>query len=240
MKKKPQIKDLYDSETQRQFDTEEIRLGPWTSYSLINDPKHMCFVLSRYKFCAKMLSGKQSVLEVGCGDGFGIPIMAQSVKKLYVADWEERLIKGNVARLSHLKNVEYIHHDFNLSPLSIKMDAVIAVDLIEHLDPENEAIFTENMVACLKPTGTMIIGTPNITASQYASPQSEALHINLQSMKMLRELMERFFDNVFLFGMNDEVLHTGYDPMCHYLWSIGAGVKPVSGRKLSNNGSLKA
>jgi hypothetical protein len=44
-------------------------------------------------------------------------------------------------------------------------------------------------------------------------------------MQSLRELMERYFDNVFMFGMNDEVLHTGYAQMCHYIWSIAAGLK---------------
>src|SRR5262249_34885242 len=33
------------------------------------------------------------------------------------------------------------------------------------------------------------------------------------------------FDNVFMFGMNDEVVHTGYAPMCHYLWSLAVGVR---------------
>jgi hypothetical protein len=28
-----------------------------------------------------------------------------------------------------------------------------------------------------------------------------------------------------MFGMNDEVLHTGYGPMCHYLWSVAVGKK---------------
>ena len=56
-------------------------------------------MLSRYKFVAKMLEGKDSVLEVGCGDGFGIPIVAQSVNTLYAIDWEERFIKDNAGRL---------------------------------------------------------------------------------------------------------------------------------------------
>ena len=56
--------------TEEQF-IASVPLGPWTSYSLLNDPKHMCFVLARYKFCSKMLEGKAKILEVGCGDGFG-------------------------------------------------------------------------------------------------------------------------------------------------------------------------
>ena len=48
-------------------------------------------------------------------------------------------------------------------------------------------------------------------------------HINLKSSKSLRGLMEKYFENVFMFGMNDEVVHTGYAPMCQYLWAVGAG-----------------
>lgn len=70
----------------------------------------------------------------------------------------------------------------------------------------------------------MVVGTPNLTAAQYASPQSEALHINLKSHDTLKVLLSRYFYNVFMFGMNDEVLHTGYAPMCHYIWGIGVGL----------------
>lgn len=41
-----------------------------------NDPKMLVFMAVRYKFVAKMLSGLGSVIEVGCGDGFGAPIVA--------------------------------------------------------------------------------------------------------------------------------------------------------------------
>jgi hypothetical protein len=69
----------------------------------------------------------------------------------------------------------------------------------------------------------LITGTPNITASAHASPRSQVQHINLKSMQSLRELMLRYFENVFMFGQNDEVVHTGYAPMCHYIWSVAAG-----------------
>jgi hypothetical protein len=37
--------------------------------------------------------------------------------------------------------------------------------------------------------------------------------------------MQQFFHNVFVFSMNDEVVHTGYSPMAHYLLALGCGVK---------------
>ena len=37
--------------------------------------------------------------------------------------------------------------------------------------------------------------------------------------------MRRHFNNVYLFSMNDEVLHTGYKPMSHYLFALCANIK---------------
>ena len=217
--------DAYREGTDYQFEQAELTLGPWTSYSLVNDPKHMSFVLARYKFVAKMLDGKQHVFEVGSGDGFGLPIVAQHVGHVYCLDWDTRLLEGNKQRLSHLTNVSYVHIDLNKDTPLVKADAAFSIDVIEHIEPDKEAAFVENIVRCLTPEGVLITGTPNLAAAQHASPRSQVQHINLKSMQSLRELMSRYFENVFMFGMNDEVLHTGYAPMCHYIWSVAAGKK---------------
>jgi SAM-dependent methyltransferase len=220
------VEQTYTKTAEILFSVPEIPLGPWTSYSLVNDPKHMSFVLSRYKFVAKLLQGKRSVLEVGAGDAFGLPIIAQAVPQVYVVDWDPRLLDGNARRLAHLKNVNYLHTDINKGAPDLTVDAAYTIDVIEHVDPAGEGRFVENIVKCLAPTGVLLTGTPNVTAAAYASPQSQAGHINLKSMKSLRELMEQYFENVFMFGMNDEVVHTGYAPMCHYIWSLAVGVRP--------------
>lgn len=219
------IRDIYEQALGSRLDGPEIALGPWASRDLIDDPKRLTFVLSRYKFVAKMLAGKQSVIETGCGDALGLPIVANAVGRLIALDWDPRLIDGNKRRLSHLTNVTFLAHDFNIAAAPHKADAIYSVDVIEHIDPAGEARFMEHQIAALPRTGVMIVGTPNETASAYASPQSEIGHINLKSFTTLKTLMERYFDNVFMFGMNDEVLHTGYAPMCHYLWAVGAGVR---------------
>lgn len=222
-------RDAYNTATERQFKAPEIALGPWTSYSLLTDPKHMAFVLARYKFCAKLLEGKREVIEVGSGDGFGLPIVAQAVGHLHAVDWDRRLLDGIAKRMPQLTNVTYTLADLNVERPQISVDAAYAIDVIEHIEPAIEAQFMSNVVGCLRPTGILIIGSPSIHASQYASPQSEAAHINLKSHATLRALMEGYFDNVFMFGMNDEVVHTGYAPMCHYIWAIGVGVRSEQG-----------
>ena len=231
MQEKIDAKKLYDTGTSYQFETPEILLGPWTSYSMKTDPKHLCFVLSRYKFCAKLLERpeKLDVLEVGCGDGIGLPILASAARNVYAADWDKRLLMDNQERMNFLKNVQYKEVDFNVETCDDlgNIDAVVLIDVIEHLAPDSESEFMDHVIHCItdKQTGFMIIGTPNITASEYASPQSKVQHCNLKSMESLRSLMAERFYNVFMFGQNDEVVHTGYAPMCHYIWALGVGVK---------------
>jgi SAM-dependent methyltransferase len=217
--------EMYAETNEPLFQSEEMALGPWTSYGLVHDPKHLAFILGRYKFVAKMLQGRGEVMEVGPGDAFGLPLVASAVKHLYAVDWDQRLLDGNARRLAHLTNVTWLLADLNEQPPPVTVDAAYWVDVLEHVSPDAEATVVEHIVRCLRDDGVLITGTPNRTASQYASPASEALHINLKTMDELRALMERYFTNVFMFGMNDEVLHTGFAPMCHYIWSLAVGVR---------------
>lgn len=76
------------------------------------------------------------------------------------------------------------------------------------------------MTAPLVPEGVCIIGSPSIQSQAYASPPSKAGHVNCKSGPELKATMQRFFHNVFIFSMNDEVVHTGFYPMAHYLWAL--------------------
>ncbi|MBN1788062.1 MAG: class I SAM-dependent methyltransferase [Sedimentisphaerales bacterium] len=218
-------KEAFAIASSYQFDTESIQLGPWTSYSLLNDPKHMCFVLARYKFCAKMLQGKKNILEIGCGDGFGIPIIAQDAEYVLGIDVDDRLIDGNSGRLEKIKNIEFKKIDICQAVPERKFDAVFSIDVIEHLDAPLEKPFMDNTCQCLKDDGICIIGSPNKTSEKYATERSRIQHINLKTAETLRELLNKYFVNSFIFSMNDEVIHTGYYPMAHYLFGIGVGKK---------------
>ncbi len=223
--KKITQKEAYKKGTDYQFDTESILLGPWTSFSLLNDPKHLCFVLSRYKFCAKMFEEKDSILEIGCGDGFGIPLVAQDKKYVLGIDVDNRLIEDNKKRLEKIKNIKFRKMDICKEIPKEKFDGVFSIDVIEHLDQRLEEYFMKNSCACLKKKGIYIIGTPNIAAKKYATPRSTVQHINLKSYKTLKGLMKKYFENVIVFSMNDEVVHTGFKSMAHYLFGIGIGLK---------------
>ena len=55
------------------------KLGLMTNQAWNEDPKHFLFTLARYKFVAKMLSGNEEVLEIGCADGKNLNQYQQSL-----------------------------------------------------------------------------------------------------------------------------------------------------------------
>ena len=220
-------------EAQNQSQVDDFRklgpatMGPWTSHIWRHDPRHMSFLLARYKFVAKMLAGRESVMEVGCGDAVGTPIVLQTVKKVHGVDFEPLVLNDAIERYKRegVSNASFAVHDMLKQPVPGTFDAAFSLDVIEHIPFKDEATFIDNMVASLKPLGVLIVGTPNITANEYASEGSKAGHINLKSGKTLHDAVARRFHNVFSFSMNDEVVHTGYSPMAHYLIAMGVGVK---------------
>jgi hypothetical protein len=66
---------------------------------------------------------------------------------------------------------------------------------------------------------------PSLESQVHASPTSRAGHVNCKTMPDLKKTMQKYFHNVFMFSMNDEVVHTGYHPMAHYLFALGASKK---------------
>lgn len=207
---------------------EPVELGSSASFQYRVDPKHLCFVLSRYKFCAKMLTGKRAVLEVGCGDAVGTPIVAQVVDRVVGIDWDEDLVASNRRRLS-VKNCEFESHDIVSAPVNGQFDAIYSLDVIEHVAPDLESRFMDHCCSGLGSSGILILGTPNLRADAYTSESSRLGHINLKDAKGLRTLLDGYFENVFVFSMNDEVVHTGFYEMGHYLFAMGVGLRQVSG-----------
>ena len=164
-------------------------LGLMTDQVWHDDPKRLLFLLSRYKFVAKMLSGKEDVLEIGCGDAFGSRIVHQEVKKLTVADFDPIFIDDIRSRMEKDWHYEAKVHDILCGPVGWKFDAIYSLDVLEHISKDSEAICIENMLASLSDHGVLIIGTPSIQSQAYATPQSVEGHVNCKDHAELKELM---------------------------------------------------
>jgi SAM-dependent methyltransferase len=185
-----------------------------------DDPKRILFVLSRYKFVAKMFSGMDHVLEAGCADAFGTRVVLQEVKRLTAVDFDPVFVKDVTDRMTDPWRFTCRVHDILDGPIEGGFNGAYALDVLEHIPQRDEQRFVSNIVDSLKDDGVLIIGMPSIQSQAYASPPSREGHINCKDNRQLSELLLRFFRNVFIFSMNDEVVHTGFYPMAHYLFAL--------------------
>lgn len=192
------------------------------------DPKLLSFTLARHKFVAKMFSGLDRVLEVGCGDAFASRLLHPEVKEIHSIDFDPVFINDAKKRVESGWPVTLAVHDILKDGPYVtggQFDAAFSLDVVEHIPEKQEDLYVRNIASSLTPTGVFICGSPSIESQPYASPPSKEGHINCKSGKALQSLLKKYFHNVFLFGMNDEVLHTGFTPMCHYLFVLAVGPK---------------
>jgi 2-polyprenyl-3-methyl-5-hydroxy-6-metoxy-1,4-benzoquinol methylase len=214
--KEPQYARLLEVQQEAGIST----LGLMTNQVWHEDPRRLAFILARYKFVAKMLSGYHAVAELGCGDAFGTRIVQQEVDTVTAYDFDPVFVRDIGRRQSAKWPLAAQVHDILERPLSLQYDAIYSLDVVEHIPTEREDTFVGNLGASLAPHGVLIIGSPSLESQAYASPQSKVGHVNCKSGHALKRLLERHFHTVFLFSMNDEVLHTGFYPMAHYLLAI--------------------
>lgn len=183
------------------------------------DPRLIGIRMARYKFVAKMLARMNRVLEVGAGDGTLARIVQQAVGHVDCIDKDPQA--PHIIRADFTTSSVFCCWPGFLPGVSPRRyDAIYALDVLEHVAPADEDAFMRNICESLEPFGTCIIGMPSAESQVHASAISKAGHVNCKTQDELRRLMRRYFQCVYLFGMNDEVVHTGFGPMCHYRLAV--------------------
>ena len=139
----------------------------------------------------------KTVLDVGCGTGYGVKICSETAKFVVGLDYD-------------LSAVEYCNDNFatdnnsflnsNALILSIGTDVfdiAIAFQVIEHISDSLK--FINELKRVVKPSGLIIISTPNVADSikgKYGNP----FHINEMGYHDLDNLLRKSFEFFEIFG----------------------------------------
>lgn len=198
-------------------------IGAHTSFQFRRSPRRLLFGMARYKFAQKMIGDNKKILELGCSDGFYTCVLAENANSVLGVDFDKEVIEWAIKNMSNNK-LQFRVGNF-LDEEYGRYDAVVAFDVIEHTLKKHEDLFMQRVCHNLSENGKVIIGTPNILAMEYSSPEVLDAHVNEYSAERLGSLLGKYFNSVLMFSQNDEVIHTGFFPMAHYLIAVGCHKK---------------
>lgn len=199
-------------------------IGYYTDGEMAVDIKHFMFRLARYKYVAKLMQFEKqvNVLELGCNEAWGALMLQQNIdlSSYLGVDFDDDTIEWNKKNLP--SDFSFVCDDFfsYAKQINRKYDLVFALDVIEHIPREKEGEFCGLFAKTLSERGTAIIGTPHINMMPYASETSKAGHINMYDQKRLFQVCKEYFHNVYIFNMNDEIVHTGMNAMACYFFAV--------------------
>ena len=182
--------------------------------------------LARYKFIARLLKPTDCVLEVGSGSGLGCIFLSQHCKHVTGIDVKTTEVEEAKA-LNKRQNIDFQVRDLFDMPLDQKYDAVVSLDVIEHMPMELGHKLIAKKASLLKDNGLLVVGTPSIYSYPYQSALSQASHVKCYDLPELLQLMDNYVRRTIYFSMNDELIHTGHYKMAWYYFVIGFGRKEV-------------
>jgi 2-polyprenyl-3-methyl-5-hydroxy-6-metoxy-1,4-benzoquinol methylase len=154
-----------------------------------------------YEFARQYIQGK-SVLDIGCGNGYGTALMAQEAREITGLDYDKATVEANRGQYRNLTNVSFVQA--KVPPLLLETDSVeviTAFQFIEHLTLRQE--FLKEAFRVLKPKGVLLLTTPNVKRTLARNP----FHVHEYTFEEMHSELATIFHHFELFGLcgNDKV-----------------------------------
>lgn len=135
------------------------------------------FVYSRHRFAYEYALNYVdgfTVIDVGCGAGYGCDLMATKASYVLGVDYSPEAIAYCQARYT-APNLQF--SQMNASSLDVNQifDVATSFQVIEHMEDVNH--FIQEMKRVVRPGGTILISTPNVRTKQKAG-EGNPFHFN--------------------------------------------------------------
>ena len=145
-----------------------------------------------YMETAKMISGK--VLEIGCGEGYGLVELAPKAEHYLAVDKYDTPISKE---LKEQNNISF--RQIEIPPLKgiedNSIDFVVTFQVIEHIN--DDELFVSEIFRVLRPGGKLILTTPNKLMSLTRNPW----HFREYTPNEMQEILQTSFKEINIKGV---------------------------------------
>ncbi len=162
--------------------------------------------LKAYDFASRYVKGK-SILDVGCGSGYGIAFLSNSSSYAVGIDTSEETIqyckKRHKRKNLKFKHVETRWIEDGLPFEEGSFDVCVSFQVIEHIHPKNVKGFLSAIREILKEEGLLVISTPNsrLRLLPFQKPWNR-FHMKEYDHEELGSLLCGVFPKVEMFGLH--------------------------------------
>lgn len=174
---------------------------------------------TRYEFAKSFVTGK-SVLDAGCGVGYGSKLLADGgARRVTAVDISEEALEIARRQFPH-PNLEYLQGDCqNLGHLDDPFDVVIAFESLEHV-PRSEQFIAELARLTRRDGGVFLCTTPNReqTAGGGKDRSENPYHLREFSPQEFVSALRESFDRVALLGQHKTAALQGVEQAMGIFW----------------------
>jgi 2-polyprenyl-3-methyl-5-hydroxy-6-metoxy-1,4-benzoquinol methylase len=152
-----------------------------------------------YYYAAKLYK-KGSVLDVGCGEGYGTYFLSRRCKEVIGIDTFQDTI-NHCKKTYRSKNLEFYKYDGKKIPFSNNsFDIITCFQVIEHV--KEEALFLREIKRILKADGTALFTTPyRVYRLKKGQSPWNKFHIREYYIFQLRKVLKKVFPSVKICGI---------------------------------------
>jgi 2-polyprenyl-3-methyl-5-hydroxy-6-metoxy-1,4-benzoquinol methylase len=158
---------------------------------------------ARYKFVKTLLNDNcNNIFELGCGNGYGSAYLAENGFNVVATDVDHKL-KIEWKKYKGIKNLKFINYE---NKMINKFDAVISLEVIEHIKPNKLDAYFNLIKTNLREGGIHISSTPRYLPMNKRSENRRIFHEKEYKLYEYRKILKKHFSNVFIFSQNDLII----------------------------------
>ena len=158
-----------------------------------------------YQLATKYINREDRLLDIACGDGFGLCVMADYTRHIDGADISPEIIQIAKEKCKNLNNVKlHVEDVLNMTFADNTFDIITSFETIEHVEPES---YFREIQRVLKHGGRFILSTPQNSLGHIPI---NSQHNHEYSLEEIQNMTSKYFKIHEIIGIKQGcIIHEG-------------------------------